>query len=145
MSRLLPFTILAFSLLISFPASGWELEIKVGPPHVDGGGSNPVGIPPSGGDLDITIVTAANTEWSFAPIPAMGYGYRFSESKNGGYVSMGGGFSIVRSLENVDIGPYFAVGKRGKFWMGEFKQLLGVSGGLGRISTPAALRVGFYW
>jgi len=130
-----------FFLLISGSTCfAGQLTLRLGPPSLGNGGTNPVGIPPGIQDVDVTYLTQNNFEMNFSVVPGLLFGKR-STHESGLYMSLGGG--LVISANGVGLGPYagfgWEVGKTFKF-NAEFKQSAGVtSAGL---VTPYALRLG---
>ncbi|MEI6833088.1 MAG: hypothetical protein WCL28_03770 [bacterium] len=113
--------------------------LRFGPPSLGTGGANPLGLPPSAVDIELSHTSESNWETSFSIVPGLLLGKR--QDFGNCYVSMGGG--LVISANGVGIGPYTAFGweSDGSFRYGiEYKQALGVTG-TGLIS-PYAIRAG---
>ncbi len=129
-----------FFILLSNTLLAGELTLRLGPGSLGNGGTNPLGIPPSLVDADVTWLTSSNWETSVSIIPGIFVGKR-SESAAGFYLGAGGG--IVISANGGGLGPYAALGySRGETFKfnAELKQAIGVtSHGL---VTPYAMRVG---
>jgi hypothetical protein len=127
----------------SLTAIAGPLTLRMGPPGVGTGGTNPVGIPPSAQDLDISYVTKSGWETSLSVVPGLFLGKRLDFK--GPYMSLGGGVAL--SANGVGPGPYSAFGYdigSGSFRFNiEYKQALGVT--TSGIVAPYALRVGIAW
>ena len=123
------------------PALAGSLTLRLGPPGAGNGGPNPLSIPPSLADVDITWVTARKMEFSLSVIPGLLIGQRWTTSE-GLYVSGGGG--LIISANGTGLGIYSAFGwewKAGDVLINaELKQALGIAGA--GLITPYALRVG---
>ena len=142
MKRSGPFiAVLAMCTWLSSAAFAGSLTLRLGPPGAGNGGPNPLSIPPSLADVDITWVTAKKLEFSLSVIPGLLIGQRWTTS-DGLYVSGGGG--LIIGANGSGLGVYTAFGwewKAGDVLLNaELKQALGI-GGVGFIS-PYALRVG---
>jgi hypothetical protein len=133
--------VLAMCTWLSSNAFADSLTLRFGPPGVGNGGPNPLSIPPSLADVDITWVTAKKLEFSLSVSPGLLIGQRWTTSE-GLYVSGGGG--LIIGANGSGLGVYSAFGwewKTGDVLLNaELKQTLGI-GGAGFIS-PYALRVG---
>ncbi len=113
--------------------------LRLGPPSVGTGGSNPLGIPPGAADMELSHVSASNWETSLSVVPGMLLGKR--QDFGNFYVTMGGG--LIINANGVGLGPYSAFGweSDGSFRYGiEYKQALGLTK-VGLIS-PYAIRAG---
>ena len=126
-------------LLLTTSALG-SWVVRVGPPAVGGGGSNPLTIPPVNiVDYEFQWISSKHREWSFSISPGFFYGYR--TNLDGVYASFGGGLVINRN--GVQPGVYSAIGYtrpcKTYCFNVEFKQAIGV---LGQLIHPYALRVG---
>jgi hypothetical protein len=113
--------------------------IRLGPPSVGTGGSNPLGIPPGASDIELSHISSSNWETSISVVPGLLLGKR--QDFGNWYVTMGGG--LVINANGVGLGPYSAFGweSDGSFRYGiEYKQALGLTGD-GLIS-PYAIRAG---
>ena len=141
MGLLFKFTTTAMMLtLAAQPLLAGNITLRVGPPGTGTGGTNPAGLPPSIGDLDLTVVTKSFWETSVSALPGILVGKRLMFGA--GYVGVGGG--IVTSANGVGVGPYTSFGMDfggGMFkFNAEYKQALGfTSNGL---TSPYAARVG---
>lgn len=130
---------LVVTLFFSSPAFAGLWMLRFGPPSLGTGGSNPLGIPPSVIDVEVSHTSASNWETSFSIVPGLLFGKR--QDFGNYYVSMGGG--LVINANGSGLGPYTAFGweSEGTFRYGiEYKQALGVTGS-GLIS-PYAIRAG---
>lgn len=129
----------AVILLTAQTATAGLWTLRVGPPAVGGGGSNPVGLPPSAPDLELNYMTENNWETSLSVVPGVLYGKRFDIGNF--YVGLGGG--LIISGNGSGFGPYSSFGweSGGRFRFSvEYKQALGItSSGL---VSPYALRLG---
>lgn len=119
------------------------MTLRMGPPGLGTGGTNPVGIPPAAGDLDFSYVTQSKWEAGLSVIPGLFIGKRLDF--NGPYISLGGGIAIGGN--GAGPGPYTAFGYdmgSGSFRFNmEYKQALGItSSGL---IHPYAVRIGIAW
>lgn len=105
-------------------AEGYAL--RVGPVSVGNGGSNPVGIPPGGSDLELGVWTKSGFEMSLG-VPCLCIGGR-SETKWGGYLGLGG--ALVIDSSGIGPGVYYAMGiQRTKgliLWGLEYKAAVGI-------------------
>lgn len=134
---------LAFLLtcLLDGQAFAGALTLRLGPPSLGNGGTNPVGIPPSVVDVDVTWLTESHFEMNFSVVPGLLFGHRMTHD-SGLYLSLGGG--LIISANGVGLGPYsgfgWEVGNERVRLNAEVKQTLGVSAD-GLIS-PYALRLG---
>jgi hypothetical protein len=125
--------------IIATPVQAGMLTARFGPPSPGTGGANPLGIPPSVPDMEISYLSSSNWETSISIVPGILYGKR--QDFNNFYVTLGGGLFI--DANGVGIGPYSAFGweSEGTFRYGiEYKQALGITGS-GLIS-PYAIRFG---
>lgn len=128
--------------LLAPNAMAGNLTFRLGPPHVGGGGPNPVSIPPVNPiDWEITWVNDRQWETNIGIFPGPTFGKRWS-GPDGLYVSGGGG--IILSRNGVGLGPYTGFGAdigAGKIRFNvEFKQAIGFTSN-GPIN-PYALRLG---
>lgn len=122
------------------------LTLRLGPPGVQFGHSNPLGIPPGPQDISITYVWKCGYELNTDIVPGPTFGIRY----RGGrflYGSYGGGLLVTAN--GMGPGVYTAIGASiARDWPVtielEFKQGLGVSIGEGgsHIITPYAFRIG---
>ena len=139
-NRLASVAILAALLLCpSQQAMAGLWMIRFGPPSLGTGGANPLGLPPSAVDIELSHTSASNWETSFSIVPGLLLGKR--QDFGNYYVSMGGG--LVINANGVGLGPYTAFGweSEGSFRYGiEYKQALGIANS-GLIS-PYAIRAG---
>ena len=123
-------------------AEAGGLAIRLGPPAGGTGGSNPVSIPPSPGDLGLAYVTDKATEFNLSSI-GLAIATR-EKAQWGGYTSLGAGLAL--SSTGGGIGPYAAFGLElscGSFigcFSAEYSQFLGF--GFGPVTSPSALRLG---
>jgi len=131
----------AWSLLIATSAAASNFTMRFGPPNLGTGGSNPIGIPPSILDVELTYVSQAGFETNLSVSPGLLFGYR-NITKSGLYTSLGGG--LVLSANGTGLGGYAAFGV--DMFCGfmcfnaEFKQAVAV--GPGYLLSPYALRIG---
>lgn len=129
-----------FFLLASTSFAG-QLTLRLGPPSLGNGGTNPVGLPPGIQDVDITYLTKNNFEMNFSIVPGLLFGKR-AVHESGFYMSLGGG--LIISANGSGLGPYAGFGweSSGKTFKfnAEFKQSAGVTAA--GIVTPYALRLG---
>jgi hypothetical protein len=113
--------------------------IRIGPPSVGTGGSNPLGIPPGAADIELSHISASNWETSLSVVPGMLLGKR--QDFGNFYVTMGGG--LIINANGVGLGPYSAFGweSDGSFRYGiEYKQALGLT--KNGLISPYAIRAG---
>lgn len=112
---------------------------RFGPPSLGTGGSNPLGLPPSAVDVELSHISSSSWETSLSIVPGLLVGKR--QDFGNCYVTMGGG--LIINANGVGPGPYTAFGweSDGTFRYGiEYKQALGITG-RGLIS-PYAIRAG---
>ncbi len=133
------------SLLLLFPvvtyAGGHVL--RVGPPTLGNGGSNPISL--SAVDWQYVYVSKDSHEINLSISPGFFYGKRYKLSQNF-YFGMGPG--LVLGANGSGLGGYTAFGfepscsKSGGAWCfsGEFMQALGYTGE--GLTAPSALRLG---
>lgn len=116
------------------------IVVRMGPASLGNGGPNPVGVPPSGADLDASYITDGMWEFQVG-LPVMGVGKRFQKNK-GPYFGCGG--AVVIDANAVGPGVYSAFGYdfgwESLRFSAEYKQALGLSQ-VGLLS-PYALRLG---
>ncbi len=129
--------------LAAHTATAGELTVRVGPPALGGGGTNPVSIPPiNPAEYDITYITDSGFESSFSIVPGFLFGQR---TKLTDIFYFGGGGGLVISINGTGFGPYaeigFSVGESVKFNM-EFKQAIAYSSTIKSLVSPYALRAG---
>jgi hypothetical protein len=113
--------------------------IRLGPPSVGTGGSNPLGIPPGAADIELSHISSSNWETSISVVPGLLLGKR--QDFGNWYVTMGGG--LVINANGVGLGPYSAFGweSDGSFRYGiEYKQALGLT--RDGLISPYAIRAG---
>lgn len=119
-------------------AAGYAL--RFGPPAVGRGGPNPVGLPPSTVDTELSFVTRKGFEADLS-VTGLLFGYR-AQSKWGGYVSTGGG--VVLDANGAGPGLYSSFGMDlGCGWFcfsAEYMRAFGVSGK--HTLLPYAVRIG---
>jgi hypothetical protein len=131
------------AMFCSTYALSWPLTLRMGPPGVGTGGTNPVGIPPGIADLEFGYVTQSKWETIISAVPGLFIGKRIDFS--GPYIGLGGGLAI--SANGVGPGPYSAFGYdigSGSFRFNiEYKQAMGVTNQ--GIINPYAVRVGIAW
>lgn len=124
-------------------AMAGPLTLRLGPPGVGSGGTNPMGIPPGIVDADLSYVTASKWEGSISIAPGILVGKRFDFK--GPYTSAGG--ALVLSGNGVGPGVYSAFGYdfgSGSFRFNmEYKQALGIT--KTGLIAPYALRMGVSW
>lgn len=117
-----------------------SISATLGPPGFGGGGTNPVGIPPSAFDLDLAYENDRGHIYSLAVVPGFFVGKRhYKDSFFGGY-----GAGLIFHTGGLAPGIYTSLGYRatitgGLDFLMEFKQGLGIDRGLVR---PYALRIG---
>ncbi|MCX6125682.1 MAG: hypothetical protein NTV34_13200 [Proteobacteria bacterium] len=119
------------------------ISLRLGPPGVGTGGTNPLGIPPGPTDIDLGYVSQSKWETSISAVPGLFLGKRIDFG--GPYVGIGGGLAI--SSNGVGPGPYTAFGidlggGTLRFNM-EYKQAIGMT--QKGIVSPYALRIGIAW
>lgn len=126
--------------LVAPQASAVAFVLRLGPAGVGFGGTNPMGIPPTAADVELSMITAKNLEFN-AGLPGLVGGYR-AVTKWGGYVALGGG--LVWNTNGLGPGAYsaFGIDFGGKlFKMNlEYKQTVGVTSN--DVIAPHALRFG---
>lgn len=129
-------------LFTSAPAAtASNFTLRIGPPNLGTGGSNPVGLPPSGLDYELGYTFQSGLEMNLAISPGLLVGYRNTLGP-GVYTSFGGG--ILISANGVGPGVYAAFGA--DVWCGwvcfniEYKQTAGITSG--SMISPYALRIG---
>lgn len=130
------------ALLLSAPLWG-EVTIHVGPPAMGGGGTNPIGIPPTSPvSYEVVYLTPKKTEWVLGIVPGIFWGKRFRAS-NGSYFSSGLGAVISRN--GTGPGFYAAIGVDMCGWVCfnlEYKKALGLATSSLRTIGPYAIRMG---
>ncbi len=120
-------------------ASATTVIARFGPPSSGGGGTNPISLPPSVLDTEISVVTAAKTEINISIVPGILVGKRFD--KDGYYGS--GGVGLIINQSGAGVGGYAAIGYETSGTIkfnADFKQALGLST-VGLLTTYA-LRIG---
>jgi hypothetical protein len=136
-SLIISIFILLFSASTAL-ASG--VILRLGPAGLGHGGPNPLGIPPTTTDMELSYVS--NSKWEFnLGIPGVFVGGRYQKNW-GGYVSLGGG--IVIDANAAGPGIYSAFGydfgwNLVRFNI-EYKQAVGVSSVA--LISPYAVRFG---
>ena len=141
MVRCLFLGLLLSSCVYSNPVMASSITLRLGPPGVGNGGPNPLGIPPSIVDMELTYLTKSGFETSLAAIPGLLFGFR-TNAGPGLYASLGGGVLISAN----GVGPGMYAGFGSDFWCGwvcfnaEYKQAIGIT--TKHIIAPYALRVG---
>ena len=98
--------LLLLTLVSSSQTSSVGLALRFGPPAVGRGGPNPVGLPPSLVDAQISVFSRSGFEGNFS-VTGLFVGQRFQNSW-GGYVTLGGGLPI--SANGGGLGVYSAFG-----------------------------------
>jgi hypothetical protein len=137
--------IILCSLLLGLGKSAFAgvVNLRLGPPGVGTGGTNPLGIPPGPTDIELGYVSQSKWETSISAVPGLFLGKRLDFS--GPYMSLGGGIAI--SANGVGPGPYAAFGYdfgKSKFRFNvEYKQAIGFTSS--NIINPYALRIGVAW
>lgn len=130
-------------LLFSMPSMAGTLSLRFGPPGGGSGGTNPLGIPPSITDTEVSYVTQSKWETSLSVIPGVFLGKRLDFK--GPYMSLGGGIAI--SANGVGPGPYAAfgwdLGSGSLRFNAEYKQSMGFTSS--GIVNPYAVRIGIAW
>ena len=141
----LPKALAGFLFAVAFAlsaqeASAWGLMLRMGPAALGNGGSNPLGLPPSVQDLELSLITNKNWEFNVG-LPGLLVGLR-SVSKWGGYVSLGGG--AVIDANGAGPGMYTAFGYdfgwRVLKFNFEYKQAIGIT--QSALISPYAVRFG---
>ena len=132
----------ALSLCLGTATSGYAAgyALRFGPPAVGRGGPNPVGLPPSVVDAQLSFVNRRGFEADLS-VTGLFAGYR-AQKKWGGYVTVGGGLVIdangagpgLMTAFGMDLGCGFMC-----FSM-EYERAFGVGGA--RTLLPYAVRVG---
>lgn len=126
-------------LVLANTATATTVIARFGPPATGGGGTNPVSLPPTLVDTEISVVTAAKMEINISVCPGILIGKRFD--KDGYYGSGGAGLVITQTGGGV--GGYAAIGYEtsGSFkFNADFKQAIGLAAS-GLLSSYA-LRIG---
>ncbi len=135
--------VLSLTSISSFAAGGRSLTLRMGPPGVGTGGTNPVGIPPGPTDIELGYVTSSKWEFSAAAVPGLLLGKRFDFK--GAYMGAGGG--LIISANGVGIGPYtsfgFELGSGTLRFNMEYKQAIGIT--QSGLVSPYAVRAGVAW
>ncbi len=130
-------------LIFASTATAGIVNLRLGPPGVGTGGTNPLGIPPGATDIDVGYVTQSKWETSLSLVPGLFVGKRIDFS--GPYVSLGGGLAI--SANGQGPGPYSAFGydfgKGSLRFNMEYKQSIGFTST--GIVSPYAVRLGIAW
>ena len=126
------------------PAAASSVAMLLGPASAGNGGSNPIGIPPSLGDIAIKYISSGNYETTVSVVPGLLFGKRFQERNF--YVSTGGGLLI--SASGAGIGLYTSFGfvsgtGAGVHFNAEYTQSLGINGK--GWTAPGAGRLGAIW
>ena len=136
--------VLALSFLPSSLAEASSVAMLLGPASAGNGGSNPVGIPPSLGDVAIKYLSSGNYETTVSIVPGLLFGKRFQDRHM--YVSTGGGLLI--SASGAGVGVYTSFGfvsgtGSGVHFNAEYTQSLGINGK--GWTAPGAGRIGAIW
>lgn len=137
--------IIVAAFLFSQTTIAGEHSIKIGPPAIGSGGTNPTQLAPS--DLEYTYVDKKQFELNISAFPGILYGKRFA--KKGLYVS--GGIGQLISANGYGLGIYNSFGyitgeaSAGWHFNFEYKQTLGYSSSEKQVISPSALRIGFIW
>lgn len=127
------------------------INFKLGPPGVQFGHSNPLGLPPGVQDISITYLWKCGHEINaeLIPGPTFGLRYRAGDALYGSY-----GAGLLLTANGMGPGVYTAIGASfSRSWPltieVEFKQGFGISvdDDKPHLITPYAFRVGagFYW
>jgi len=132
------------SLAHSSPAVASAVSLLLGPASAGNGGSNPVGIPPSFGDIAIKYVSSGYYETTVSLVPGLLFGKRFQDRQL--YVSTGGG--LLMSISGAGVGVYTSFGLvsgsgSGVHFNAEYTQSLGINGK--GWTAPGAGRIGAIW
>ena len=134
-----------FLFLLTRHSTGAEAELKIGPPGIGSGGTNPTGIPPTALDLDFAYLTDDQWQYSFSVGPGFLVGKRYTK----GNLFAGVGMGLIISVNGAGVGPYTSLGwtkaLTTSFTMVvEAKQAIGFPffGSSDHIVMPYALRVG---
>jgi hypothetical protein len=135
---------LAFCLMHSSPAAASSVALLLGPASAGNGGSNPVGIPPSLGDIAIKYLSSGYYETTVSLVPGLLFGKRFQDRHL--YVSTGGG--LLMSISGAGLGVYTSFGLvsgtgSGVHFNAEYTQSLGINGK--GWTAPGAGRIGAIW
>ena len=136
-------------LLIGFAlcaqtANAHTYLVRFGPAGVGMGGTNPLGIPPTIADVELSMHSKSDFEYNVA-ITWLTFGHRFYKTKDF-YLSAGAG--LILSLSGLTPGVYTAVGsdirlgKRSVLNF-EYKQGLGIGGSPLTLISPYAIRIGY--
>lgn len=125
-----------FFLFASTSVFAAGYAVRFGPPAVGRGGPNPVGLPPSALDTELSFATRRGFEANLSVTGAL-FGYR-SQAKWGGYVSTGGG--IVLDANGSGPGLYSSFGMDLGYASLEYQRAFGVSGK--HTILPYAVRLG---
>lgn len=127
--------------LISQEVLALGLGLRFGPVSGGSGGSNPLAIPPSGSQMQLSLVTASLWDYSLS-LTGIVVSKR-QKTSWGGYASLGGGLLI--SSNSGGFGPSMAFGweKGCGSWVGCFSLELTQSFSIAsRPIAPSALRMG---
>jgi hypothetical protein len=122
-----------------------EFSFKLGPPGLQNGHPNPVGIPPTMLDVQFDYVTSCGTVWGLSVSPGLTYGRRYRSGPNL-YGDMGAG--LILSAQGGGPGIYAALGSsfnrtsNVSFDMELKKAMAWNLGSTGIITTPYAIRMG---
>ena len=124
-------------------AAGSALTVRVGPPSIGTGGTNPISIPPlSPIEYEVTYLMESRIEQNYGITPGFLVGWR-SPSVKGLYSAAGGG--LVISYSGVGPGIYTSFGfeTTGNYRFNiEYKQALGYAIGSQSMISPYAVRLG---
>ena len=124
----------------AFAAGAGELSLRVGPPQVGSGGSNPLSLPPvNPTEYELEYCTSNNFEMSLALTPGLLFGGR-SRMASGVYVGAGGG--LILDANGLGPGVYSALGYTHGLFNIEMKQAIGYDTGKRKVLSPYALRMG---
>ena len=140
-----PVMLMLCLILGESPLYGFSLGLRTGPAGRGDGGTNPIGMPPSGAQYDLFYLTESGFEGSFSVVPGILLGRRWLF--NNYYVGMGGG--LVIGASGAGAGLYSSFGYlsgKGKGWhfTAEYKQTVGYSSAKNELGLifPYACRVG---
>ena len=134
--------LLCLSCLLSTAkeAQAFGLYLKLGPASLGNGGSNPLGIPPNVPDVELSLITDSDWEFSLG-VPAIGAGQNFLIT-DVFYFGMGGG--LVVDANGVGPGVYTAfgaeIGSETFRLLVEYKQAVAIA--TSGLLSPYALRLG---
>lgn len=126
--------------------AGSSHSLKFGPSGLGNGGTNPIDIPPNGGQIEYTYVSDGGVETNIGLVPGILVGGRME--RGSWYMSLGGGL-LVDAI-GVGFGVYNGFGYvtgsgPGWHWNFEYKQSIAPDLEGGGFITPSAARVGIIW